>query len=99
MAGSSLPVGWRRPWVEHEMETPIQEALSIGYGGLESYGFHALETLQCMIERRVGGERGVAAVTCLEGEHVWQAAEQGLWSRDLAQSGCRRDSGVNQAAI
>ncbi len=86
MAGSSLPVGWRRPWLEHEMETPIQEALSIGYGGLESYGFHALETLQCMIERRVGGERGVAAVTCLEGERVWQAAEQGLWSRDLAEA-------------
>ncbi len=86
MAGSSLPVGWRRPWLEHEMETPIEEALSIGYGGVESYGFHALETLQCMIERRVGGERGVAAVTCLEGERVWQAAQEGLWSRDLAEA-------------
>ncbi len=87
MAGSSLPVGWRSPWLEHARETPIQEALSIAYAGLDSYGFHALETLQCMIERRVGGESGVAAVTCLEGDAVWQAARAGHWSRDLAQAG------------
>ncbi|MEZ4868044.1 MAG: hypothetical protein R3C14_42340 [Caldilineaceae bacterium] len=86
MAGSSLPVGWRRPWLEHELETPIQEALAIGYGGLDSYGFHALETLQCMVERRVGGESGVAAVTCLEGDAVWQAAAERRWSRALAEA-------------
>ncbi len=87
MAGSSLPVGWRSPWLEHARETPIQEALSIAYAGLDSYGFHALETLQCMIERRVGGESGVAAVTCIEGDAVWQAAHNGQWPRDLAQAG------------
>jgi len=87
MAGSSLPVGWRSPWLEHALETPIQTALSIAYAGLDSYGFHALETLQCMIERRVGGESGVAAVTCLEGDAVWQAARDGHWARDLAQAG------------
>lgn len=86
MAGSSLPVGWRSPWLEYARETPLQEALAIGYAGLDSYGFHALETLQCMIERRVGGETGVAAVTCLEGDAVWQAAQQGLWSRELAEA-------------
>ncbi len=84
MAGSSLPTCWRNPWLEHELETPISEALAIGYSGLDSYGFHALETLQCMIERRRGGESGVAAVTCLEGSAVWQAARDGLWSRELA---------------
>ncbi|MBX3011774.1 MAG: hypothetical protein KF832_09730 [Caldilineaceae bacterium] len=84
MAGSSLPVGWRNPWLEHEVETPLQEALAIGYAGLDSYGFHALETLQCMIERRVGGEAGVAAVTCLEGDAVWQAGAEGHWSYELA---------------
>ena len=38
-------------------------------GDLEIYGFHALETLQCMVERRQrnGKPQGVAAVTCLEG--------------------------------
>lgn len=88
MAGSSLPVGYRSPWLEHELETPLQEALSCGYSGLDSYGFHALETLQCMVERRRGGETGVVAVTCLEGEAVWQAAREGRWSRDLAEAAC-----------
>lgn len=93
MAGSSLPLGWRKPWLEHELGTPIQEAVAIGYSGLDIYGFHTLETLQCMVERRGhkngadrqgrSGETGVAAVTCLEGDAVWQAAADGLWSYEL----------------
>ena len=71
MAGSSLPVAWRRPWCEHPLGAPIEAAVSIGYAGLESYGFHALETLQCLVERRAGGETGVAAVRCVEGEALW----------------------------
>jgi hypothetical protein len=86
MAGSSLPVGYRNPWIEHELDAPLHEAVAIGYSGLDSYGFHALETLQCMVERRVGGETGVAAVTCLEGEAVWRAARAGRWSRELAEA-------------
>ena len=53
----------------------IDEAVAIGFSGLEIYGFHTLEVLQCMVERRGGGETGVAAVTCLEGDDVWRAAE------------------------
>ena len=90
MAGSSLPLGWRKPMIEHALETPLQEALSTGYGAfegsLDSYGFHALELLQCMVERRKGGETGIAAVRCLEGEAVWQARDEGLWPGDLAQA-------------
>ncbi|MEO1998728.1 MAG: hypothetical protein ABGZ17_26075 [Planctomycetaceae bacterium] len=88
MAGSSLPVAWRNPWLEHERETNIQEAVAVGFSGLDIYGFHTLEVLQCMVERRVGGETGVAAVTCLEGAAVWRAADQGLWSRELAEAAC-----------
>ena len=84
MAGSSLPVAYRNPWLEYDLETPVEEALSMAYGGLESYGYHALELLQCMVERRRGGEKGIAAVQCLEGPEVWKAAERGLWSRELA---------------
>jgi len=88
MAGSSLPVAWRNPWLEHELESEIQEAVAVGFSGLDIYGFHTLEVLQCMVERRVGGETGVAAVTCLEGDAVWRAADQGLWSRELAEAAC-----------
>ena len=75
MAGSSLPTCWRNPFLEYDLDTPLGAAIGIGHGGIESYGFHALETLQCMIERRIGGESGVVAVQCLEGEAVWQAGE------------------------
>jgi hypothetical protein len=88
MAGSTLPTCWRRPCLEHELATPLQDALAVGYGGLESYGFHALETLQCMVERRAGGETGVAAVGCLEGDAVWEAGGRGLWSGELAEAAC-----------
>lgn len=86
MAGSSLVSCWRDPWLEHPKETPLEEALSVAYSGLDVYGFHALETLQCMVERRTGGETGVAAVTCLEGDAVWQAADAGKWPVDLAEA-------------
>ena len=88
MAGSSLPLCWRNPFIEYDLDTPLTAAIGIGYGGLESYGYHALETLQCMIERRAGGESGVIAVQCLEGDAVWQAGEAGLWSRELAEAAC-----------
>ncbi len=88
MAGSSLPLGWRNPWLELALDTPVEEAVAIGFSGLDIYGFHTLETLQCMVERRTGGETGVAAVTCLEGEAVWQAARDGLWSREVAEAAC-----------
>ena len=86
LAGSSLPVAWRYPAVELPKGSQLQEALAVGYGGLESYGFHALEALQCMVERRRGGESGVAAVTAVQGEQIWQAERQGRWSRDLLEA-------------
>lgn len=91
MAGSSLPVIRRQPELEHELDTNIVEALQIGYinsykTGLDSYGFHGLEALQCMVERRYGAETGIASVQCLEGEEVWRAGEDGLWSIELADA-------------
>jgi hypothetical protein len=90
MAGSSLPLGWRKPMLEHALETRLDEALSTGYGAffgsLDSYGFHALETLQCMVERRKGGETGIAAVQCLEGQAVWQARDEGRWPGELGDA-------------
>ena len=88
MAGSSLPLSWRDPWLEHEKESRIEEAITIGHGGIESYGYHALEALQCMVERRRCGETGVVSVQCLEGNDVWWARDKGLWSHELAEAAC-----------
>ena len=90
MAGSSIPLAWRDPWIEYDLDTPLEDALSVSYGGLDSYGFHALELLQCMTERRNGGETGITAVQCIEGEAVWAAAEEGLWSRTLLDAALAR---------
>jgi hypothetical protein len=90
LAGSSLPVTWRLPDIELPLNCEIENALVVGYGGADVMDFHGLEALQCMVERRKGGETGVAAVQMLEGEAVWKAGEAGRYSRDLLVSALSR---------
>ncbi len=90
MAGSSLPVTWRRPELKIPMGADLTEAVQIGYGGMESYGFHALESLQCMVERRKGGETGVKSVQCIQGEKMWKAMDQGRFSKTLLEAAMER---------
>ena len=75
LAGSSLPVTWRLPQVDMPLDAPLVESVCMGYGGVDSYDFHGLETAQCMSERRRGGERGISRVHALKGEAVWQALD------------------------
>lgn len=93
MAGSSLPVGWRRPWLEHEPGAPLEQAVAVGFSGLDIYGAHALEMLQCMVERRRGGETGVAAVTCQEGDDARRAMAAEGWIYQLAEAACAQING------
>jgi hypothetical protein len=83
LAGSSLPVAWRTPAVNLTMNAELTGAIALGYGGLESYGFHALETLQCMVERRRGGETGIATVQTVTGDAIAGALKERRWSREL----------------
>lgn len=99
MAGSSLPVTWRRPELELPLESPIEDALVATYGPIEIYGFHALETLQVMMERRVGGETGLVGVTCLTGKDVWKAGDAGKWSWDLLHAALARSETLNPGDI
>ena len=52
--------------------------------------FDALEAMQCMLERREGGETGVKAVQLLEGDDVWAAGQSGRWSKELLSSALSR---------
>jgi hypothetical protein len=90
LAGSSLPVTWRLPDIELPLNGEIESALVVGYGGADVMDFHGLEALQCMVERRKGGETGVAAVQMIEGDGVWKAGEEGRYSRELLVSALSR---------
>lgn len=79
-AGSSLPVTWRMPSIEMPLGAEVEELLCVAIGGIDSYDFHALEVIQCMAERRRGGETGVVAVQALRGDAVWTAMDAGNWS-------------------
>lgn len=90
MAGSSLPVTWRTPSVEMPTNATVREAVCVAYGGVDSYDFHGLETLQCMVERRKGGESGVKWIQAYRGDAFWKAMQEGVWSRDLMDAAlCR----------
>ena len=81
MAGSSLPVTYRMPSVEMPYGAELDEVMCVAMGGIDSYDFHALETIQCMAERRKGGETGVAWVESLRGDAVWSAMDSGAWDK------------------
>lgn len=87
-AGSSLPVTWRMPAIDMPYNAEVDELMCVAMGGMDSYDFHALEVIQCMAERRAGGETGVASVQGLKGDAVWQAMKAGSfaaggWSPEL----------------
>jgi len=90
LAGSSLPVTWRLPDLELAHGCQIEEALMVGVGGSDPMDYHALEGMQCMIERRKGGETGVRAVQMIQGDAVWKAGDEGRWSKDLLVSALSR---------
>ncbi|MBI2192641.1 MAG: hypothetical protein HYU36_11720 [Planctomycetes bacterium] len=90
MAGSSLPVTWRTPSLEMPLGCRIEEALCVGYGGPDSYDIHALETVQCMVERRDRGETGVEWLEAYRGDRFWRAHHERVWSRELFEAAlCR----------
>jgi hypothetical protein len=105
MAGSSLPVTWRRPELEFKLGTKMTEALVASRGELEIYGIHALEALQCMVERRFPGNlraiprQGVKAVTALQGDAVWKAGDEGLWSWELLEHALGRSISRNAGDV
>jgi hypothetical protein len=91
MAGSSIPLTIRKPALDPPLETPITEAVTIGYGPADAYGFHTLEGLQCMVERRAGGETGIRSVEWIAGADIWswRDSARGSWSKPLLEEAMR----------
>lgn len=89
-AGSSLPVTWRLPMIDMPYDTPLSESVCVAYGGVDSYDIHALETAQCMSERRLGGEVGIRSVHAVTGQNCWnQLAQREVTSRLFVSALCR----------
>jgi hypothetical protein len=99
LAGSSLPVTFRLPPLELPLDCQIDEALMVGIGGSDAMDFHALEAMQCMLERRQGGETGVKSVQLIDGDGVWRAGEQGRWSRRLLEGALARSDSRSGIAL
>jgi hypothetical protein len=83
MAGSSLPVSFRKPAISVPMGSEIEAAVGIGYDGLDIYGSHALDSYQCIIERRREANTAVKSVQFFEGDAVWKVLAEGIVSRSL----------------
>ncbi|MBL8231189.1 MAG: hypothetical protein JNL98_22035 [Bryobacterales bacterium] len=83
LAGSSVPVAHRIPSIDAPYGARQTHAVAISYSGLDIYGFHVLEALQCMTERRQGGESGVRAVQCFEHQACWDFIDRNGWVKRL----------------
>jgi hypothetical protein len=99
LAGSSLPVTWRLPSLDLPLDCVVEEALMVGVGGSDAIDYHALEAMQCMIERRRGGETGVKAVQLIEGDAVWKAGDKGVWSRELLEAALSRSDSLQGLTV
>lgn len=86
LAGSSVSVAVRVPVVDAPFGARQRHAVAISYSGLDIYGFHVLEALQCMTERRAGGETGVRAVQCLEKQDCWRFIDENAWVKQLFET-------------
>ncbi len=90
LAGSSLPVTLRLPAIDLPLGCNRGRRLMVGEGGSDPMDFHALEGLQCMVERRGRGETGVKAVQLIEGDAVWKAGAEGRYSKQLLTAALSR---------
>lgn len=99
IAGTSLTLTWRRPALELALETPIKRMAGYFYGGKEAYGYHGVEVMQSMLERRKGGETGVASVQCLDGAEVWKWTAANPWARNLLEESMRHDDTLKRGRL
>jgi hypothetical protein len=99
MAGSSLTVSYRSPDADLGWQQGVSAAIGIGYSGLDIYGIHTLEFLQSILERRRGGERGVAWVQALPCDKIGMLLDQGVIHSDLFDQALRATGTDRQSVL
>lgn len=83
MAGSSVPSAWRAPPIDLPGGAKLKELHGVSFHTIDIYGFHVLEGMQAILERRAGGETGVKSVQTISGDDVWSAGAEGVYDRKL----------------
>jgi len=84
--GSSIPFYFRKPEIDIDSETPIRASIVASGGREEGSIFHSVDVLQSFVERRKGGEAGVAAVQCIHGPETWRWTERNPWAGQLLEA-------------
>ena len=68
----------------------VKEIVATSYHRLDTYGFHALEMVQCLAERGTAARSGVRQVRCIEGDAVWAAGRAGKFDLKLLDQAATR---------
>lgn len=84
--GSSIPVYFRKPEIELDLDTPIKHSIVIGGASDEGGIFHCIDVLQAFVERRRGGETGVQSVQAIHGAETWRWVERNAWAGKLLEA-------------
>ncbi len=92
LAGSSAPVAQRIPAIDTPFGVKQNHAVAISYSGIDIYGFHVLEALQSMVDRRKGGETGVRSVQCLQNQACWNFIDENGWVKKLFDTALTRSN-------
>ncbi len=95
MAGSSIPVTWRRPAADVRKGARLKEIVGITYHLTEHYGFHALEMIQSLAEQRAGGETGIKSVQTITNDAVWRAFDEKAFDTQLFDAAWLRLSSIH----
>ena len=99
LAGSSVPIAWRRPELELAMGTTVKHAVAAAGGPMEAYGYHAMEAMQAVVERRKGGETGITSVQTLQGDSVWNWTDANAWAAPLLKAACARSETLKEGSM
>jgi hypothetical protein len=88
--GSSIPIYYRKPEIELDVDTPIKNSIVLGGTADEGAIFHCVDVLQAFVERRKGGETGVMSVQSIRGPETWKWVERNPWAGNLLDSVAKR---------
>jgi hypothetical protein len=84
--GSSIPIYFRKPEIELDIDTPIKASIVVGGASDEGGLSHCVDVLQAFVERRKGGETGVKSVQSIRGPETWKWTERNPWAARLLDS-------------